>query len=636
MARLYLTLLISATLFCTSLCVIASSPSADRIFPDSTKGFFSFRNIEEFTKQWEQTQFGQLMNDPLMDNFKQEVQRELTERMESTFGLTLDAISTLPSGEVAFGMVAIPNQVPGYVLTMDVTGNRPEAQRYIAHLTQNLVAAGARRQTGAYRGLQITVLTFPPPQTPIVQRPHRERVAVEPIARMAYYVFVRDLFIASDQAHLLQLMVDRIVSQAGRSLADVEGYRVTMRRCLADMPAGILPSIRWYVEPLDYGEAVRVLFRGPVAQTRRESPSIFSVLKRQGFDAIQGIGGTVSITTEDQELVYRTFVYANRPYRLAMQMFNFPESTVFTPLPWVPSDLARFTMFYVDPHAVFDNFGGLFDAFVMPGEEGVWRDVLAGLERDPQGPRINVQRELIAHLGNRLIGISHYEKPISAQSESIVVAAELKPGHEAAMLAGIEKLFNSDPDFRGTRHNSHVIWHRAPVAQNTAPRIDDDEDRPPFFPDAGVVVARGHFFFATNVSYLKVVLDRLDAPERAAQSTIGNEEAYKRVNQIFAEMGLTNKPRFFQFFARTCETVRPVYETIRQGNMPQSQMLLGKALNEMFLPEEGADIRRQIIDGSTMPEFDKIQHYFGEAGMYGISEENGFFIKGFIVERNAE
>jgi hypothetical protein len=434
-----------------------------------------------------------------------------------------------------------------------------------------------------------------------------------------------------------------------------------MKRCLSDLPSGILPDIRWYIEPLDYGESVRLLLRGPVAQSRRDKPSLFSVLKQQGFDALRGIGGTVSIKTEAQESVYRTFIYTQKPYRLAMRMLNFPDSTNFTPPTWMPSDLARCTMLYVDPVTIFDNFGILFDALIMPGGdgEGTWKSILEGLEKDPYGPQINLRDELIAHLGTRVLGMSQYEKPITTKSESIVIAIELRPGSESHMLAGLEKLFGTDPEMGSLQHNSYTIWHRKPdediishdwdddiptpfgeppslidvnivQARLVQPADDDEDDRPPTFPYWGAVVAKGCLFVSTNRDYLKTILDRLDSPATSAQSTIGNTAEYQKVKHIFSEMGLTDKPHFFQFFARTHETLRPTYELIRKGQMAQSEAIAGKLLNAILSPDEE---RHQVFDGSTMPEFDKVQHYFGKVGIYGITEENGYFIKGFTMER---
>jgi len=242
----------------------------------------------------------------------------------------------------------------------------------------------------------------------------------------------------------------------------------------------------------------------------------------------------------------------------------------------------------------------------------------------------------------------------------MVIAVELKEGQEQAMLAGLEKLFGRDDEMMATEHRSYKIWHRKPMDiipplppdfppdifgggssnESAAPlaiirgqQPMDDDDRLPMFPEGGLVVAKGCLFVSTDIEYLKVILDRLDAP---VESSIGGEPEYLSVNQIFANMGLTDKPHFFQFFARTHETLRPSYEMIRLDRMAQNQALLGKLLNEFLTPEEEGGVRRQLIDGSSLPEFDKIEHYFGTVGIYGASEENGYFIKGFTVEREKE
>ena len=574
------------------------------------------------------------MDDPLMADFKHEVQKRLTERMESTFGLTLDGISSLPSGEVAFGMIAVPNQIPGYILTMDVAEKRAATDEYLANLTQKLVAAGAKKSAETYKGQQITVLVFPPPEAPPTLKNIKVEIKIEPMERRAYYMFFQDVLIASDQLNLLKLIADRIAVQGSKSLADVEGYQVVMKRCIGDMPAGTLPIIRWYIDPLDYGESIRVLLRGSAVQNRRNKPSIFSILKQQGFDAICGIGGVITVKTEAQESVYRTFIYTKKPYQQAMRMLNFPDHTNFTPPDWMPADLARCSTLYVDPLEIFDNFGILFDALVMPGEEGVWKDILDGLERDPLGPKIKLREELLVHLGNRVMGMSRYEVPVTAESESIVAAVELKTGSESAMQAGIAKLFSEDSEMQGMKHNSYTIWHRVPVAvqftRASGERVE--EDRPPVFPNGGVVVAKNCLFVSTNKDYLKVLLDRLDTPAESAQSTINDETEYKEVERIFKGMGLADKPHFYQCFARTHETLRQTYEMIRQGQMAQSQAVLEILLNTVFTTDEESGMRRQIFDGSSMPEFEKIQHYFGTVGVYGVSEENGYFIKGCTLK----
>jgi hypothetical protein len=359
-----------------------------------------------------------------------------------------------------------------------------------------------------------------------------------------------------------------------------------------------------------------------------------------------------------------------------MQMLNFPDDTNFTPPVWMPSDLARCTMIYVDPMTIFDNFGVLFDALIMPGEEGVWADILHGLEKDIHGPKINLREELVVHLSNRAVSMSRYEKPITVKSESIVIAVELKAGRESAMLAGLEKLFGTDPEMQFSEHNSYKIWHRKPMEViepdwgiptldffdlpgrespgifdvNSVPGVvitlpvkssaqaeeEDVLDAPPTFPDGGVVVAKGCIFVSTDRDYLTVILDRLDSPLESSRSTIADELEYQSVQRIFSELGVLEKPRFFQFFGRSHETMRPTYEMIRLDQMGQSQAVLGKLLNGMLSSDDESEVRRQILDGSSLPEFEKVQHYFGNVGIYGLTESNGYFIKGFTLEREVQ
>ncbi|MDR0610411.1 MAG: DUF3352 domain-containing protein [Planctomycetaceae bacterium] len=656
-----------SVVFCVLTLVVVSSASAqtpsEKIFPDSTKGFLAIRNLKELGEQWSKTQVGTLLNDPMMEAFKKDLRKQLNDRMEESFGLTLDGIEQLPSGEVAVGMIAIPNQVPGYVFTMDITDRRKEAEDYLKRLTEKLIGVGVKQTTEQYKEQEIVILAFPERSLSTKETPKpKPQPTTESIDRFAYYFIKDNHLIVSDQKELLKLIADRISNPSGKSLADVEDYQVVLKRCLDDMPKDSEPLIRWYLEPLNYGESIRVLIRGSVAEKRKNKPSVFTILKQQGFDAVQGIGGVVSVKAEEKETVCRVFVYAKKPYKLAMQMFVFPDATNFTLPHWMPSDLARCTVLFVDPLAIFDHFGTLFDALVMQGETGAWNDIIKGIEVDPYGPQINIREEILVNLGQRVLSMSKYALPITPTSESIVVAVELKEGKDQNMIKALKKLFENDHEMQPIKHRSYILWQRVPAeeviqpfagpsgvpslvstASTTGVRTNaktvqvatssQETDPPPVFPDGAVTVAKGCLFVSTNGEYLKTILDRLDSEQK---STIKNVPEYKEIDTIFAGMGMTDKPHFLQFFSRTDKTLQPTYELVRQGKMPQSQAILSKIINALFVPEEEEGIRPQSFDGKNLPEFDKVSRYFGPSGFYGISEENGYFFKGFLLEKKDE
>ena len=52
------------------------------------------------------------------------------------------------------------------------------------------------------------------------------------------------------------------------------------------------------------------------------------------------------------------------------------------------------------------------------------------------------------------------------------------------------------------------------------------------------------------------------------------------------------------------EAVRPVYELLRQGKMPESETLLGRLLNRLMTPPDDEDegiLREQKIDARQLP-----------------------------------
>ncbi|MCL2742578.1 MAG: hypothetical protein FWE67_01860 [Planctomycetaceae bacterium] len=635
----------------------AEVPPAEQIFPSVTKGFIAISDLKLFAEQWEKTQFGKLAKDPLMADFMKDVQENMSKRVESRLGTKLDEIQQLPSGEIAAGMVALEGQVPGYVVTLDVSDKKKETADYLVRLSEKLTKSGTKKTTEKYKEHEIIVFTFPEDKPAAdFGKESKKPPALLPAKRdNAYYILRDNVLIVSDQIYLAKMIYDRLAEPGkANSLGNSPDYQVTIQRCRKDSPAGSKPLVRWFVEPLNYGESIRVMMRGNLPEKRKNKPSVFSILKEQGFDAIRGIGGTVDLKTENTETIYRVFIYAQKPYKLAMKMFVFPDSANFALPKWLPPDIARCSVIFVDPIAIFDNFGTLFDQLIMQGEEGVWADILAGLKGDPDGPQIDLREEVIELLGTRVLGMSKYQTPITPQSENIVFAVELKNGKEAAMKKALEKLFANDSEMEKVEYKSFVLWHRVPpedfllpssdvagvpsIGSGSKPKKEEDlveDDKPPAFPNGVITTAKNCLFVCTHFEYMKEILDHINN----TGASISDNDEYKEIQAAFAAMGMTGKEHFIQVFSRSDEAIMPTYELMRQGKMPQSQTIFGKLMNAMFSAEsdnDGTGIRKQMFDGSKLPPFEKVQQYFGSSGLFGMSEENGYFIKGFSFEKPSE
>ena len=377
-------------------------------------------------------------------------------------------------------------------------------------------------------------------------------------------------------------------------------------------------------------------------------------LRNQGFDALQSAGGFVDLAIKEHdieyELLHRTAVFAPQPHEKAMKMMAFPNHTQFAPQPWVPRDVATYYTGYFDVLAAFDNFGSMFDALFGEGDSGVWEQVLDGFRDDPYGPQMDLRAEVVAKLGNRVTVITDYELPITPESERVLFAINVIDGE--GMADALEKMFKPNtegPDptqrirtFELSDGEEIIIWENVPVEKPAVPTIsldalpplggeeveeEDDAGPAPLFPNTAFAVAHGELFVASHLQFLLKILKQREDERDTLSGTVDFQLVEETCNKSGAGKNC------FRIFSRAEEEYRPTYELIRQGKMPESETLLGRTLNTVFgIGGEGLP-RKQEVDGAKLPEFEFVRRHLGFAGAFGVTEESGWFFKGFMVAK---
>jgi len=185
-----------AFLVLTALTFICGAPGrilaleADRVYPDSTKGFFSISDVERLADQWKETQFGLLMQQPEMQEFWVDLRQQLGKRLSSRLGLTLDDLRFVPSGEVAGGMIAPVGQKPGFILLMEVSGRVAETEAFLKELEKRFEQKKAAKSTLQITGETASVFTFASTDEDLFER-------------QAVYLLTYDHLMVSDQIYLV-------------------------------------------------------------------------------------------------------------------------------------------------------------------------------------------------------------------------------------------------------------------------------------------------------------------------------------------------------------------------------------------------------------------------------------------------
>ena len=213
-------------------------------------------------------------------------------------------------------------------------------------------------------------------------------------------------------------------------------------------------------------------------------------------------------------------------WNLSMRMMQLPNGPAVEPESWVPRMVANYTTMNLNLTDAFDNVGPLFDA--VQEHENAWKNTLDGWA-DSYGPGVDVRKEFIGNLTNRISVITNYDTPITEDSERSVFAIEAK--NEAALSKTLDKWMKSERDVKRREVGQYVIYEQtSKTNQVEEPQVDvigftstrstktAKKPREQVLPNSAVTVALGHLMMASDVKYLTEILEGFAQRERLASS----------------------------------------------------------------------------------------------------------------------
>jgi len=592
---------------CAAATAHAATPASETVFPKTTKGYISTANLDELEASWRKTQIGQLMADPIMKPFE-------------------DDFAKVPSGEASVAAIEPTKGDHAQAVYADVTGREDKAAELIEIVAKTMAQRHAKRSAKTIKGVSVTLFDVP-------------KQGDIPAYSAGYFVHDHVL-VGVDNLLILEGMVGRLGHESDDSLAGVMAFKTIMQRC-KQAAGDARQHLRWFIEPFGYAD----LTRAANSERRKRQHDLLEILRHQGFTAVQGLGGFVALADGQHELLHRTLIYAppvagagDSRYTLAARMLNFPNGGKFDPPTWAPREVATFACFNLKTKEAFEASKTLINEYV--GDE-VFEDVLAGIRDDPNGPHVDVRKELIAHLGQRVVMLSDYHLPITTKSERILLAVETE--NSAVVARTIERMMKVDPNARRREFNNHVIWEmveeEAPlpmvIIENqpefaeiaVKPADEDEKDKTRLPPNSAVSVANGQLLWATNID---LIIKILAQPQE--QETLGGSVDLKLVQDELKKFAATENSAMT--FSRTDEEYRSVYELFRQGRMPESETMFGKLLNLVLGDNNKSNVpREQRFDGSKLPDFEAVRRYFGPAGVTINTEDDGWFLTGFTLNK---
>ncbi|MDG2207765.1 MAG: hypothetical protein P8K78_07660 [Pirellulales bacterium] len=609
---------------------MAVMPSAE-VLPNTTRGFLSIPDFYRLQDDFDKTQIGQLLLDPVMEPFSKDLKRQLKEKWSDaheSLGITWTDIENVPGGEVAVARIQPSKDAAAMAMVVDITGKRTEADELLQKVAARMADRNATVETVKRQNIEMTVYTA----TTKEEKGNQAVFFIDPNHQQ---------LVASDDLAVAEGILSRFVGGSTDSLASVKAFQATMQQ-VDDQQGVQISHLRWFVEPFGFIEATRAA--DPNYEPKK-GVDLVHVLQTQGFDAIKGMGGLISFATGDQDILHRTMVFApavNRApgeantdkYDLAMRMLNFPNSDVASHQPpkWIPRNLAAYINLNMDLLNAFEYSKTLVNAVA---DDEIFDDVIDSLKNDPAGPQVDVRKDVVANLGQNVMVLSDYRLPIEADSERILVAVELTDVEP--VRRAVDQTMRNDPNAQQRMVGDTVVWEIV-EEEIEEPELDielgfddfeveEEEEAVQSLPTSAVTVAHGRLILSSHFDFIKRVLTESDYRESLAGSM-----DYQTVNAELLALGASSSS--IQTFSRTDEEFRGTYELLKQGKMPESKTLVGRILNAMLDEDtDDEELREQQLDATKLPEYQMVRRYLGPAGMYVVSHDDGWSITGCFLSK---
>jgi hypothetical protein len=581
----------------------SAPPAPERLLPAATLAVVAVPNVKELRARWGETDLSRFFNDPALKPFRDDSDRQLPRGAARFLGLSADDVTRVAEGTAAFAIVPGDGGRPADVLLIDATGKDAELRKVLGGLAQFAQQRGGLTQEEG--GLTV----------------HAWTAGTPPQARRIAHAVKEGLFVASDSPAVAREVLTRW--GGGENLAGRKAFQATAERCKT--PGGQPVHLSWFLDPIGLADAQQAA--APPAGRKRSNT--LAVVKKQGLDAVQAVGGVATVAAGGDDLVYRAFVYAPPPrsgYRNAAGMLKFPAGGDFAPPPWVPAELSVFESFYWDLPQAFESFAPLFDQVAGDGEEGTFKDVIDSLRDDPNGPQLDFRKEIIAQLSGRVNVVTDCLQPVTRKSERVLVAFEARPKSSAGdpeqtLADAMRKSMQGDPQVKRRDFQGKVIWE----IQAREPKKSKKGEVGVKLPNAAIAVAHGQLFVATHVSLLEKAL------LRAAPAKLADQADYQRVTAELQRLAGGSKPSVV-LFARPAEDFRATYELTRMNQLEGAESVYAKVLLSILKRAE-ADGSRVTVNGSLLPEFGQVNRHLGPAGTVVVSHPDGWSLVGVQMKQ---
>lgn len=624
--------------------------SALKLLPDSAAGVVRVSDVPQLCEAWESTKLGGLTDDPalrplLEANFGEA--GTMWQHIGDRVGLRPKDLYQIGTGEAVAAWLTSTEarrRSSALCIVAEVDGDQQETKKVLDRIDAELKQQEATRTDRTYHGE--TVRVYRPKVKP-------GQLLIEQIV----ICLTDDRIIAADRDSIVDEVLDAIAA-GGRAdsldEADLRNQVLEASYVRSPLPEADSPAedgirrhgnvVEWFAKPLEVGRIIRDLAK----IDRGNKVKIIDLLQQQGFDAIQAAGGIVVVGGEKFDLLHRGLVLAPpipgeaQRYRLAARMLQFPNASHQSLPAWVPADVASFARINWKLEEAFWAAETLVDQAL---DSRIFRPSIEGIRDDEEGPQIDIEKNVLPNLDDRILVITDNTLPADQNSDRLLLAIRVSDAE--AIQTAVRKAMEVEPDvFQVDTIPGVEIWK--------VQRGEEDEIEAEFFDDLGfdeavaeqqqpllntwaiAVVPAGeqsdsaHLVFASHVELLEEVARRMLGTDRTP-GLRDLPEIAEQQKALVDELGAQEVA--IERLVRLRLSLRTKYELLRQGDLKESDSILATIIRRLVegddeeIPEE-----LERPNQAKWPPFSDIEAYFRNVVSFVETTDSGWTLNAVLLK----
>jgi hypothetical protein len=590
-------------------------PTAEDLLPDYTVAMLSLNDRGATERKWESTQLGYLVESPQLQPFVEQVRDKIQGELQNLVGhIGADWGTALELGDRATAIAMVQPDGPksvAFVLLVEITVSNAQRNAVINRLRDRLKSTGA-------------VHTVEQMGSALVHVYQRDRNA--PTGSQVFHAVSGRWFLAASHRSTAQSILQRMDRADGNSLADTAAHKAIVSRTQMDDKEA---SLQWFLHPIRYAQAVRTL-----TANGQRGGSMLRALANQGFDVLGGVGGVVYLAEGQRDVTHHTFIYLNGPLQKTAKILDFPNGEPLHPRSWALPHTANYISFRWRMTEAFESIKPLVNEMA---EDDVFEQMLTDIKEDTRGPQLDIRRDLIAHLGQRITIVTACDHPVNPRSHQLFAAFDLTDSD--AVASALNKALGRDPSSKQLVIAGHRVWELGQDEEDSLTleveiegglgfglngvNQPEPESESEDFPKLILGVVGDKLIVASEAAFAESIFTQQANPQR-----LGEAADYQRVHKTLQELGCG--PESLRVFSRTDETCHAIYEMLRRGESLDTSSLLGRLVSKVI---EQSDLETAAIDGSQLPPFDELRPFLGPAGASMVTVADGWLIRGCLLRK---